>query len=447
MLWRIFTAALMIRWVYALSQFVVMGNEGLQGPDSAGYLAGGHELAQAITNGGLHGAQWLGFSTITMPLYAWFIGLHTLAFGKSVALAFVLTQGVLDAATCLLIHEIAKTLNPRIAMPAALMATFNPTQIVLSALVYTDTTFLFFCALFLLATVRWMQTPSWRWATTLGIALGSAAMIRIVVVPWTVFLVLFLFGVAVARSRLTGRVAGQLVLVSAIFALSIAPVLWRNVSYYGSWSLTSQGGLHLAYWIVPLVKEARDGTPWAIGYEGMEKAVRERFPIATDNPFEQSRRYEIVGREELAKLGVVPIAKAWLFGAVMNMAAPAITLSQMVASLPRTGFYATKGTSLPNKALNFLFHSDNAIYAWVVLISIIGLVAMRLIQLIGFLALLRQKNDWPILAMFFFWISFILAASGPIASPKYRLPIEPVLMVFAGAGINRLRPRAWAIRT
>ena len=34
------------------------------------------------------------------------------------------------------------------------------------------------------------------------------------------------------------------------------------------------------------------------------------------------------------------------------------------------------------------------------------------------------------------WIGFILAINGPVASPKYRLPIEPALMIFAGAGYD-----------
>jgi hypothetical protein len=38
------------------------------------------------------------------------------------------------------------------------------------------------------------------------------------------------------------------------------------------------------------------------------------------------------------------------------------------------------------------------------------------------------------------WIGFILAANGPIASPKYRLPIEPVLCVVTAAGVRLLRP-------
>ena len=39
------------------------------------------------------------------------------------------------------------------------------------------------------------------------------------------------------------------------------------------------------------------------------------------------------------------------------------------------------------------------------------------------------------------WIVFVLVTSGPIASPKYRLPLEPPLMVLAGAGLCLLHRR------
>ena len=196
--------------------------------------------------------------------------------------------------------------------------------------------------------------------------------------------------------------------------------------------------MHLAYWIVPLVQEAHDGTPWPVGYERMRKEMDQRYPSESDNPFEQSRRFEALAREKLAELGPIAIAKAWIFGAAINLGSPAVTLSPLISSLPRTGFYATPGTSMPDKILNFLFHSDNAIYAWTLILGIAGVTLMRLIQLVGLSALVGEPNNLAILLLFFFWILFILAVSGPVATPKYRLPIEPVLMVLAGAGFQRL---------
>jgi 4-amino-4-deoxy-L-arabinose transferase-like glycosyltransferase len=438
MLWKIFTAALAIRWIYALLLFATMGDAGLQAVDSETYIGDAHRLAQALAAGTLHGADWLGFGIFTMPLFAWFIGLHALLFGKWAALAYVLTQGALDAGTCLLTYGIGQTLNPRISVPSAITAAFNPTQIVLSGLILTDTPFLFFVALFLFAATRWLKAPIWRWAIVAGIAMSAAAMIRVLVVPWAAFLLAFLFMAAFIRSYLTRNVVAQLALAAALVVLSITPVLWRNVSQYGGWSLTPQSGMHLAYWIVPLVQEAHDGTPWPVGYERMRKEMDQRYPSESDNPFEQSRRFAALAREKLAELGPIAIAKAWIFGVAINLGSPAVTLSPLISSLPRTGFYATPGTSMPDKILNFLFHSDNAIYAWTLILGIAGVTLMRLIQLVGLSALVGEPNNLAILLLFFFWMLFILAVSGPVATPKYRLPIEPVLMVLAGAGFQRL---------
>ncbi len=153
----------------------------------------------------------------------------------------------------------------------------------------------------------------------------------------------------------------------------------------------------------------------------------------------------MVGREELARLGIAAIAKAWVIGAAINIAAPAIIISPPIARLPRTGFYATTGQTVFDKIRNYLFHSDNAIYAWALLIGVAGVALVRLLQLCGLFALIRERDAWPITILFVLWIGFILAANGPIASPKYRLPIEPVLCVLTGAGFAFLRGRGFRL--
>ena len=59
-------------------------------------------------------------------------------------------------------------------------------------------------------------------------------------------------------------------------------------------------------------------------------------------------------------------------------------------------------------------------------------------QLIGVAALLRQGGHLPVLCLFGLWIAYVLAINGPVASPKYRLPIEPPLMVLTGVGLSTL---------
>ena len=438
-LWKIFFAAVAIRWGYALLLFLTLGDAGLQGPDSIGYLATAHDFARAIADGSLQGTQWLGKNTFVMPLFQWLVGLNALLFGNLAPLTYVLMQGLIDAGTCLLVYGLAAALGPRFASPAAWVAVVNPTQIVLSGLVYTDTPFVFFVALFLFASVRWLRTPSWRWALLIGLDLGAASLIRALAAPWAPILVIFLLTAALVAKMPPRRIVLQLSAAVTIFALCIAPVLWRNVSEYGAWSLTPQGGMHLALWVVPLVKEARDGTPWQQSFDQMLQRTHERFPTPAANPFEDSRRFTEIARETLPGLGIAAMAKAWLTGAAINLASPAVIISPLVSRLPRTGFYATPGASPIEKIGNFLFHSNNVVYGWILLIGVAGVVAIRLIQTAGLIAVLRAGGQTSVLLLFALWFFYILAINGPIASPKYRLPIEPPLNVLTGAGIALLR--------
>jgi hypothetical protein len=63
-----------------------------------------------------------------------------------------------------------------------------------------------------------------------------------------------------------------------------------------------------------------------------------------------------------------------------------------------------------------------------------------LIQLSGLVAMIiRREISLPVLGLLGGWFVFILLANGPIASPKYRLPLEPVLTVLTGAGYRSWR--------
>jgi len=266
-------------------------------------------------------------------------------------------------------------------------------------------------------------------------------MTRALAAPFAAVLLLFLLAAQLFRKRLTFHLIAQLTGAATIFALCIAPALWRNVTAYGSWSLTPQSGMHLALWIAPLVKESADGTPWAKTYDELQHRVDERYPTPAASPFEQSRRYQAIAREELATLGIGAMAKAWMVGAAINLASPAATHSPPVMQLPHGGFYATPGATPLEKIANFLFHSDNATYAWIVLMGIAGVMAFRLIQFFGLVALLRRGGQLPVLCLFGLWIGYVLAIDGPVASPKYRLPIEAPLMVLTGVGASALLRR------
>jgi len=231
------------------------------------------------------------------------------------------------------------------------------------------------------------------------------------------------------------------------------PILARNITQFDSVRLTSQAGAYALLWLAPLVLEAKDGTPHALGAAQMTARYEaERAGPQSPNRFEESAGMTAAAGRELSELGTGAIAKAWFFGAAINLASPAVILAPAVSRLPRTGFFDVPGDSKTDKILSFLFRNDNPVYAWVLAIGLIGVAAARAVQLGGLIIAIAtpsravrdtagRRETRLFLLFLLLWVAYILLVNGPIASPKYRLPIEPVAAVFFAMGFSGLT--AW----
>ncbi len=137
----IFAAALVVRLAYTLGHYAAMGGAGLLMEDSAAYLDAGRAMAR---HGALVREARGGIlpETRYMPLYPLFLAVH-MTLGGGAALWPVLSQALVDSASCVLIARLATCFDARLRLPAGLFAAINPTQVVLAGLVLTDSLFLF----------------------------------------------------------------------------------------------------------------------------------------------------------------------------------------------------------------------------------------------------------------------------------------------------------------
>jgi 4-amino-4-deoxy-L-arabinose transferase-like glycosyltransferase len=431
----VFLAAVAVRWAYALVIFAWMGDDGLKGADSFMYVDQAGAFARAMLDGKLHGSQWLGEAPYTMPLFQWLTAVPFILAGKAGAIVYVLMQGAMDSGTCVLVYLIARSLDTRLALPSAIAATLNPTQIVMSGMVYTDTPFTFFVTLSLFFVTKWVEAPTRRNATVLGGALGAAALIRVTIAPWAIGAIGLLAAFAWWKRRSFSEIS-SLAIAAMILCLGLGTIAARSHAQHGTFALSPQGGDYLALWIVPLAKEVQDRTPYADTVDNVTQRTTARFGVPSSNPFEQSRRFQEIGWEMLRNdIKPTALAASWATGILINLVSPAHLLSPPVAALPRAGFYGTPGDSFFGKVWNYAFRSGNALYSWLLIVGSVGLAAIRAIQLLGIWALARQRQYCARIVFAGSWIVFLLILNGPIASPKYRLPLEPLFNIMTGAGL------------
>ena len=144
--------------------------------DSSGYW---REAGELLEKGWFH---WVGGDGSTLldrrpPLYMYFLGLVRALFGASLTAAATV-QAVLDSMTCVVIALLGGLLRPRIGLVAGILAALWPNLIIHSALIVSDTLFLFLFTPLLYAGARFVMNGDWRWMLAAGLFFGFAVMTR-----------------------------------------------------------------------------------------------------------------------------------------------------------------------------------------------------------------------------------------------------------------------------
>jgi len=392
--------------------------------------------------------------TDRMPLYPLLLGGIRHIFGDDPRMVAIL-QAVIDAGTCALIAALGALISPLVGLIAGILAALSVTLIVFSTQILTETASLFFFTLMLLAGARFLRHPTNALAIIAGLAGGIAAATRPAVAPLLAAAVPLVLVIALMQRRGFAAALAAALLFAVGAAAPIAPVLLRNVIHYGSFSLTTQTGHHLADWIVPLVTERADGTPYQNTVDRMEALYAQRAQTTLcaprklecsaehdlngqTNPFQRAAVKSEVAREAMARLPLSAYAKAWLEGMVVNLASPALLIDPRVRALPKPSFYNTPGASLWEKTRAYLF-DDPAAYQVLLIVGLVAMLPILMLEAAGFVMLARTL---PWAAVFAGGVlAYFLLLNGPVATPKYRLPMEPVLIVLAAIPLARLAER------
>lgn len=383
-----------------------------------------------------------------LPGYPLFVLLFRWMSGDTVVPLLVF-QCFVDSATCVVIARLAAASNTGLAGIAGFLAAAWPNLILHSAAVLTETIFLFFFVSGLYLLLVAARESRVRTALLAGALLGAAVAFRsVAVLPLLVCGALIaLLGWAKGASLLRGLLLAMAVWSAA--TVVIAPMVARNIVVFDSVGLTSQAGNHFLRWVYPAIAAQGGDTDYnaAIAFADarlQERIASENIDWPTISRFERSRFESGLAVDLILEQPMGAITRAFVSGAIVNLAAPSLLTHPIVSSLPKPSFTEDTRGNLWDRIGRLVEGSDNR-YLLILAISLPVAAIVSLMQAAGAVLWLRNHPLYGALGLAL--ILYFLIVTGVVTSPKYRLPIEPVLIVMTAYTIRRLLFRkTWGAR-
>jgi 4-amino-4-deoxy-L-arabinose transferase-like glycosyltransferase len=424
----LFIIALLIRILYI---FFFVEAEFLLIEDQGGYA----QLGKQFTESG-----FLGGTPERVQGYPFFISLVYSLFGESLW-NVILVQSILDSISCVIIAIMATSIFKRGFWTAGVISAMNLNMIIISASFLTDSLFLFLFILFLFSLLQYLQNEKIKWFLLTVLFLAVATLVRASSYYLLPILLVMLVVWRLWKRDNISKISTLLTLYFLIVVFVLGGIHQRNYQQYGSTDFVSQTGRHIMNWVIPATYQYsgqgsyQEGQQLARGRLALA-LQRDQLEALPSNPFESSSYQANVGKDVLFELGFLNMIKAWVVGSTINLLAPSVAFTPALRSMEHPSFYETKGNGIVEKLFNYIKNSSGFLYLSILAVGTIISVIFTMLALVGVFKMISVLPPITVTTLLLL-VGYFFAITGPIIGLKYRLPIEPILTLFATYAIEK----------
>jgi 4-amino-4-deoxy-L-arabinose transferase-like glycosyltransferase len=385
----------------------------------------------------------------TMSIYPWFIANVFKVFGDNNYFAIVIFQVLLDSMTVLAIALTARTLRSEWFWPAGLLAVLLPNLVFQSSLILTETVFVSFLswALYLCIAAARSKKPLLLLLVA-GIFFALAFNTRSVLVFFIVLFVPLQTYLLKSWRGLLWRDAFLLALVPmAIMWLSVVPRYITTYHHYGQATLSAKMGSQALYWMYPCLRKIEirctDRADSANQSQILLKTRLQNLPLADQgNPVIVDMISRKLARELLFEVPIPTVAGAMAIGGIRTLlTTSAYMLPPIFDKEPKFLSPASiLGENPKTKVVDFLKTLTTQPLSLIWALCQGFLLLSRGFQLVGLVQGLRDRSMRSGIIFLLGILVYFLIMTGPIGYARFRIPIEPVLVILTAPSL------LWLIR-
>lgn len=422
-------------------------------PDSMGY----YRLAENLRQHGIFSRceqpPFIPDNVIT-PVYPFFLA-ALLALARGSLWMVAVAQGILNALAAVLAFKMGERLfGRRAGFMAGLFYALDPSALIHTFSMLTESlfTFLFLLANFFL--LQHLQKKSGKILAGSALLFGLAALCRPVGLYYAVFVVVILM--FTAAPTFSARLKNIALYVS-VFILTLSPWLVRNQMVFGVANLTSIQGNNLLLMNVAHLKAAQEGITFAAA-ERLLEAEADSL-LAAQGISTAKLKLEYRGQPYGYQINDPQQARVYQKLALEKiMAAPGlywrVHLTGIMPSLLDAAvrdIYHFRGMERPLLGLRSLLVTGglkpaleksrreiDRDYLTLFLLNLLWLLAHYILILLALYKLLKEKN-WVSISMLLAPIFYLLLATAPQGSERFRFPAMPYFYLLSGFTLSHLQ--------
>jgi len=437
----VFAISLIIRLVYVLiltpESHYIYGSE-----DSKMYI----RIADAIyETGGKFVYDSDGVykpETERMPIYIYFLAIIKYFAINNYIQIIILLQCIIDSITCVLTGILVQRIFHKHFFFGALLGSINLNMVLSTGFIQTETLFLFIFVLMLNVYFnKDIHYDAYK-IVLLGFLLSFGALIKSAFY-YLIPLVVIGYILTCRKNVNYKMLLRNTILIILPIILTLGPTHYRNYKLYKSFAFTSQGGGHTMGFLVPQIYQTsgmgsyQEGLDWINGL--YNKRLDKIDSMELLNPFRQSEIRMDTAKEGMKEIGLFNMVKAWIIGSAINMSLPSIHLNKSVREMKTASYYRTDGNNIYEKIKLFLYNSNSIKY--IILMVVFGFftVLFNIIKFIGIIIFIKKRKYLDELFVLLLVTLYFIIIAGPVLSARFRIPIEPVLIIYFISGMSSIK--------
>ena len=364
-----------------------------------------HRWAMAISGGEIIGHD----AFIRGPLYVYLLGAVYFIFGPSLLAARILGM-IIGLASVWLTYLIAFRLcGQKTALWAAMLHAFYPVLIYFESELLVEPLFLFLMECSILYFLKALESFKPKPMILTGIFIGLAAIARPIILGLVPLYLIWLF---VSNSNRRQNVkAAAIIVISMIFI--IAPVSIRNLAVSGQWTtVAASGGINLYIGNNPQADGVSAVFP-GIGSNWEMKDIRQLAEKQTGKEMTTADLSSYFGSK----------AEDWILGHPLSFAG---------LYLKKLYFCLTNREISNNRYITpflnqfYILKYNPASFGIIFFLAVVGVVSLAQ----------DRKFSRNMLFIVLFIACYFLLISLFFVNARFRIPVIPLILIFAGAGVS-----------